>query len=92
MSIPSILSKTSRQAADVIAVTSRRYIGKEKRSIRSKIHRTMREAIELIQDTSDNMTNDLASKLALVEESNKVEDEKYAAEEVVGEAISTPVI
>ena len=52
----------------------------------------MREAIELIQDTSDNMTNDLASKLALVEESNKVEDEKYAAEEVVGEAISTPVI
>ena len=68
MRLPSTLSKTSRQAADVTAETSIRYTGQEKRSSRSKIHLTTREKIEPIQDISDDKKSNHTSKLARVEE------------------------
>ena len=77
------------------AGTSGRYIGQEKRSSQSKIHRTTRETIDPIHDISDDETSDCKSKLAWAEEANKVEDKEAAdsaAVEVVGEETATEVI
>ena len=95
VNVPSILSKTIRQAADVTAGTSIRYIGQEKWSRQSKINHARIENIELIQDISADETSDRTYKLAWVEEVNKVEYKEAverAAEEVMGEATANSVI
>ena len=59
------------------------------------INYTMRETIEMIQDTLDDNTSERTPKQEWVEESNKVEYKEAverAAEEVVVEATANSVI
>ena len=63
--------------------------------IQSKINLIKRETIEPIQVTLIEDTRDSTSKLALVEEANRVEDKEAAeraAEEVVVEETVTTVV